>query len=162
MIRFFKIKLVCRMDLFTFALFYCSQYCYLSTQIAWFTYMSWKEMNWLPGVINQTITNSFATKPVTMSDVIHVAIQGITVSEGINDGKTWEHTYTTTNHTTGKQYGHFHWSKIWRGPGHTWYTYMGISPPSTRVKRFTCDTHCQQEIKYIWCSFYKEGILKIC
>jgi len=36
--------------------------------------MGGKEMNWLLGMVNQTVTCSFAAKPVTMSDVIHVAI----------------------------------------------------------------------------------------
>lgn len=42
-----------------------------------------------------------------MSNVIHVAIQWVAVSEGINDWIAWEDTDTTTDHTTEKQWKSF-------------------------------------------------------
>lgn len=64
------------------------------------TYMSREEMNWLFRMIYQTVSSSFSTKPVTMSDVVHIAIQRITISEGINNWIAREDTHSTTIHAT--------------------------------------------------------------
>lgn len=68
------------------------------------TYMSREEMNWLFRMIYQTVASSFSSKPVTMSDVVHIAIQRITISESINDRKAREDTNSTTNHATERNY----------------------------------------------------------
>jgi len=64
--------------------------------------MSRKEMNWLFRMIYQAVSSSFSPKPVSMSDVIHIAIQRITISESINDWIAREDTHSATNHTTEK------------------------------------------------------------
>lgn len=63
-------------------------------------YMSREKMNWLFRMIYQAVSSSFSTKPVTMSDVVHIAIQRITISEGINNGIAREYAYSTTNYAT--------------------------------------------------------------
>ena len=67
-------------------------------------YMSREKMNWLFRMIYQAVSSSFSTKPVTMSDVVHIAIQRITISEGINNGIAREHAYSTTNHATERKF----------------------------------------------------------
>ena len=64
--------------------------------------MSREEMNWLFRMIYEAVSSCFSTKPVTMSYVVHIAIQRITVSKGINDWIARKDTYSTTNDTTEK------------------------------------------------------------
>ena len=61
-------------------------------------------MNWLFGMINQTISNSFSTKPVPMSYAVHIAIVRITVDEGIDNRIARKNANSTTNHTTTRKF----------------------------------------------------------
>jgi len=69
--------------------------------------MSREEMNWLFRMIYQAVSSSFSTKPVTVSDVVHIAIQRITISEGINNRIAREDTYSATNYATEKKLKEF-------------------------------------------------------